>query len=290
MPVHSRQPRCGESQDAPAHPALLPITHERRERYLKHFGEDFWQLDVPGWRVIAMNAQLLGSDLIEAGEQLDFLRDAADGSEDRHIALFVHKPLFHASPDEEIVGGRFVNPVPRRQLLDIFKAKPPALVCSGHVHQYLSSRWQGTHHVWAPSTGFILPDARQPTYGLKQVGYVEHRLEADGSHDSRLVSRARTCRPSASPIFPTPTAAGWSRSLADGLRNTCKRECGGAGRQRPLVCRLQFATRADKNNDSLGETMLKLRCDAARTAVRAGRRRVRGPARRHRAIPTSPSP
>ena len=30
---------CGESQDAPAHPALSPLTHERRERYLKHFGE-----------------------------------------------------------------------------------------------------------------------------------------------------------------------------------------------------------------------------------------------------------
>lgn len=177
----------GENQDAPPHPALVPITHERRERYLKHFGDDFWQLDVPGWRVIAMNAQLLGSDLIDAAEQVEFLRDAVDGSEDRRIALFVHKPLFHASPDEEAVGGRFINPAPRQQLLDIFKAKPPALVCSGHVHQYFSNRAPDTHHVWAPSTGFILPDARQPTYGLKQVGYVEHRLEADGTHASRLV-------------------------------------------------------------------------------------------------------
>jgi Icc protein len=178
---------CGESQDAPAHPALLPITHERRERYLKHFGEDFWLLDVPGWRVIGMNAQLLGSDLIDAGEQLDFLRDAADGSDDRRIALFVHKPLFHVSPDEAVVGGRFVNPEPRRRLLDIFEAKAPALVCSGHVHQYFSNRAQGVHHVWAPSTGFIIPDSRQPIYGVKRVGYLEHRLEADGSHGSELV-------------------------------------------------------------------------------------------------------
>lgn len=179
---------CGESQDAPAHPALLPITHERRERYLKHFGDDFWLLDVPGWRVIGMNAQLLGSDLIDAGAQMDFLRDAADGSDDRRIALFVHKPLFLASAEEEIVGGRFINPEPRRQLLQVFKMKAPALVCSGHVHQYLSSRAAGVHHVWAPSTAFILPDARQPTYGLKQVGYVEHRLEADGAHDSEFVT------------------------------------------------------------------------------------------------------
>jgi 3',5'-cyclic-AMP phosphodiesterase len=179
---------CGESQDAPAHPALQPITHERRERYLKHFGEDFWVLDVPGWRIVGMNAQLLGSELIDAAEQLDFLRDAADGSGDRRIALFVHKPLFHVAPHEDVIGGRFINPEPRRQLLDIFKAKPPALVCSGHVHQYFSNRVRGTHHIWAPSTGFIIPDARQPVYGLKQTGYVAHRLEADGTHGSELVA------------------------------------------------------------------------------------------------------
>jgi hypothetical protein len=44
------------------------------------------------------------------------------------------------------------------------------------------------HHVWAPSTGFVLPDARQPRYGLKQTGYVQHLLEPDGSHQSDLVT------------------------------------------------------------------------------------------------------
>lgn len=180
----------GDCQDAPGHPDMLPITHARRERYLKHFGEDFWQLDVPGWRVIAMNTQLLGSDLLDAAAQLDFLRDAADGCDGRRIALFVHKPLFHASPDEQAITGRFVNPVPRRQLLDTFKAHPPALVCSGHVHQYFLHRVQGAHHLWAPSTAFVLPDAQQPRYGSKDVGYVEHRLEADGAHDSRFVAVA----------------------------------------------------------------------------------------------------
>lgn len=179
---------CGESQDAPVHPALAPITNERRERYLKHFGEDFWQLDVPGWRIVAVNAQLLGSDLVDAAEQLDFLHDAVDGRDGRRIALFVHKPLFHVSPDEEIVGGRFLNPEPRRQLLTIFGATPPALVCSGHVHQYLSNRSHGMHHIWAPSTAFVIPEGRQPTYGMKQTGYIAHRLEPDGTHGSELVA------------------------------------------------------------------------------------------------------
>ncbi len=34
------------------------------------------------------------------------------------------------------------------------------------------------------------PDRLQPRYGLKVVGYVEHRLEDDGTHASRLVEVA----------------------------------------------------------------------------------------------------
>ena len=41
--------------------------------------------------------------------------------------------------------------------------------------------------MWCPSTGFIIPDARQPRYGEKEVGYIEHRFEPDGAHTSRFV-------------------------------------------------------------------------------------------------------
>jgi hypothetical protein len=41
--------------------------------------------------------------------------------------------------------------------------------------------------VWAPSTGFVIPDSRQPVYGEKEVGYVEHSFAADGTHEARLV-------------------------------------------------------------------------------------------------------
>ena len=63
----------------------------------------------------------------------------------------------------------------------------PALIACGHVHQYRATTADGSHHVWAPSTAFVLPDRIQPLYGMKEVGYVEHALEPDGTHDSRLV-------------------------------------------------------------------------------------------------------
>jgi 3',5'-cyclic-AMP phosphodiesterase len=175
----------GESHNVPGS-RENPVSEASRQRYLSHFGPDFWEMDVPGWRLIAVNSQLLASDLAAADMQLGFAARAAASSARRRIALLVHKPLFDAAPDETAVGGRFVNPEPRRRLLAL-GARQPAVVASGHVHQYRSTLSAGTRQVWAPSTGFIIPDSRQPRYGEKEVGYVEHRFEPDGIHSSAFV-------------------------------------------------------------------------------------------------------
>ena len=176
----------GDCQDSPGH-GEAPIDAKRRDRYVRHFGADWWSFDVPGWRVMGINAQLLGSNLGAAEDQHAALSDAVTGLGRRKLALFLHKPLFDQGADETEVTGRFVNPVPRRLLLADLGAAVPALVVCGHVHQYREI-WAGdTRHVWGTSTGFVIPDQRQPRYGLKEVGYVEHRLHEDGHHDSTLV-------------------------------------------------------------------------------------------------------
>lgn len=176
----------GDSQDAPAH-GEGAIDTVRRDRYLRHFGEDFWSLDVPGWRLLGLNAQLLGSDLEAAEEQEDTIAEATATLGLRQLALFLHKPLFDRAADETAITGRFVNPVPRQRLLAALSGAMPSLVACGHVHQYRQTSAAGAQHVWGTSTAFVIPDARQPRYGIKEVGYVEHRLEPDGSHESRLV-------------------------------------------------------------------------------------------------------
>ncbi len=176
----------GDSQGAPAH-GEGAIDAVSRERYLRHFDADFWSFDVPGWRVLGINAQLLGSDLDAAGEQETVIAEAAATLDGRALALFLHKPLFDRDREETAVTGRFVNPVPRRRLLALLAETPPALVACGHVHQYRETRADGALHVWGTSTAFVIPDARQPRYGLKEVGYVEHRLHGDGSAECRLV-------------------------------------------------------------------------------------------------------
>jgi hypothetical protein len=54
------------------------------------------------------------------------------------------------------------------------------LVASGHVHQRRDFTYSHVRHVWAPSTGFIIADARQELIGIKEVGLVEYRFQPDG--------------------------------------------------------------------------------------------------------------
>jgi 3',5'-cyclic AMP phosphodiesterase CpdA len=176
----------GDSQDAPSH-GEGAIDATRRARYLSHFGADWWVVDVPGWRLLGINAQLLGSDLDAAEHQEDDVVTAIASLGQRRLALFLHKPLFDRTVDETAITGRFVNPVPRRLLLMSLGGVMPSLVACGHVHQYRETWSAGVRHVWGTSTAFVIPDARQPRYGVKEVGYVEHLLEPDGSHESRLV-------------------------------------------------------------------------------------------------------
>jgi hypothetical protein len=117
----------GDSQDVPNRHGPA-ISDESRERYVRLFGRDFWLLDVPSWRILAIDAQLLGSDLAAAEEQLEFIAAAAAEAGPRSLALLVHKPLYHRSPDEDAITGRFLNPPARRQLLEALGGREPALV------------------------------------------------------------------------------------------------------------------------------------------------------------------
>jgi 3',5'-cyclic AMP phosphodiesterase CpdA len=175
----------GESQDAPSQ-GEAPIDSGLRARYLKYFGADWWCFDVPGWRVLGLNALLLGSDLPEAALQEMAIVREMDGLGLRSLALFLHKPLFDQASHESEVTGRFLTLGSRQRLRDRLGVVP-ALIVSGHIHQYRSRDAEGSHHVWGPSTGFVVPERIQPVYGAKKVGYVEHTLRPDGTHDSHLV-------------------------------------------------------------------------------------------------------
>jgi hypothetical protein len=100
----------------------------------------------------------------------------------RQLALFLHKPFFHVSPDDTEVGGHAVNPLPRRRLLDALAGVTPRLVCCGHLHEHRERAFGDLMQVWAPAVSFTLSDWFLPTHGgVHTVGFLRLALEADGT-------------------------------------------------------------------------------------------------------------
>lgn len=174
--------------DDPAIQAQQPADEARHRRYVGVFGEDRFIVDVPGWRVIGMNALITGSSFVAAEAQYGFLIDAALGAEGRSIALFLHKPLFNSSASETEVTYWYVLHGARQRLLAAFGENRPKLVACGHVHQYRNQHAEGMHLVWAPPTSFIVGDAYQETAGSKLLGYLTHDLHPNGKHETKLVT------------------------------------------------------------------------------------------------------
>jgi hypothetical protein len=67
----------------------------------------------------------------------------------------------------------------RKRLVGMFDAVDLRLVASGHVHQRRDFTYAQVRHIWAPSSGFIISDARQELIGIKEVGLVEYRFQPD---------------------------------------------------------------------------------------------------------------
>ena len=173
----------GEHPDIPRR---VHVVEESLSRYRQKVGEDFWVLDLPGWRLIGLNALIAGTDMSGNDAQLEMLSKAASGRAGRSLAVVLHKPIADLSYDDPGVNARFLTLAARRQFLDAVGAAPADLYICGHVHQYRDAIMGGSRHIWGPAASFIIGDPWQPSYGGKAVGYLEHLFHSDGSHEHRL--------------------------------------------------------------------------------------------------------
>lgn len=169
-----------------------PATEEERQKYLAVIGEDRWRFDAAGWCFIGLNSLIMNTGLDSEAEQFDWLATQLSRAAGRPVALFLHKPLYLDAPDDPETAATAIRyvPQPRRQhLIEMFSTVDLRLVASGHVHQRRDYTWGGTRHVWAPSSGFILPERIQEVIGVKEVGLVEYRFRP-GSFEVRHVRAA----------------------------------------------------------------------------------------------------
>ena len=172
---------------------FLPGNHDIGDRpsaaalsqYRRCFGADRWTLDVAGWRLVGLNAQLLGMDAKIEEEQFAWLEARLAGSA-APVVLLLHKPLpvpfAGNSPslrarDVAEPSGRYVPAIPAERLRRLCATCDLRLIICGHTHQALTLPDGSSQHVWLPSTSFCFPDALQDRVGDKRVGVMRLQLE-----------------------------------------------------------------------------------------------------------------
>jgi 3',5'-cyclic AMP phosphodiesterase CpdA len=160
-----------------------PTTDQDLNTYRSIFGEDRWRFEAAGWRFIGLDSQVMNTGLASEAEQFDWLASELADVKGKPVALFLHKPLYLNAPDDPELAASAIRYVPmpaRSRLVEMLRAVDLRLVASGHVHQRRDFTYAHTRHIWAPSTGFIIPDRIQEVIGTKQVGLVEYRFQPGG--------------------------------------------------------------------------------------------------------------
>ena len=148
-----------------------PLDGRLLANYRRLFGPDRWCLSEGGWRLIGINAQLLGTGSREEAEQWRWLEALA--SEPRaptSALLFLHRPLVRVRAWDPKVLGRYVVERARERILSGPLRRTLRGVFSGHTHQALDATEGGVRHLWIPSSAFVMPDWMQAPVGEKVVG------------------------------------------------------------------------------------------------------------------------
>jgi 3',5'-cyclic AMP phosphodiesterase CpdA len=185
----------GDNPTAVGPAPTQPVTEPSLKAYRAIIGEDRWRFDAAGWCFIGLNSLIMNTGLVDEAEQFDWLAAQLAGTTGQPVALFLHKPLFLNAPDDpELVATsiRYVPMPARSRLIEMLRSVDLRLVGSGHVHQRRDFTFAHTRHVWAPSAGFIISDARQEVIGIKEVGLVEYRFQPDSFEVRHVRSPGQT--------------------------------------------------------------------------------------------------
>jgi 3',5'-cyclic AMP phosphodiesterase CpdA len=155
-----------------------PVDGARLARWRTRFGADWWVEDIPGWRLVGLDALILGLGEAEEAAQTAWLETVMAESASRRIAWFLHKPLFLDGPAEGDTGYWSVKPRQRAALLALVKRYRVALVASGHLHKAHDFHHRQTRYIWGPASSFLV-GRRQPAMpGTKLLGAVLYEFGA----------------------------------------------------------------------------------------------------------------
>jgi 3',5'-cyclic AMP phosphodiesterase CpdA len=175
--------------EPPGQDAHQIINEDRLRRWDSSFASDRWALDLGGWRLVGVNAQLFGSGLAREDAQDRWL-DEQLSTAGRHTALFLHKPLFLESPADDVVGPACMVPTARARLLDRLNRSDVRLIISGHLHQHRDRTLGSQRHLWVPAVAFAGSQEHggDTSCGVTVLDFSPASVEVTIEHPRGLVS------------------------------------------------------------------------------------------------------
>lgn len=143
---------------------------ERRAAVFRHtYGADRFVRDLAGWRIIGVDAYLLGQAAHD-----DWFGDAL--AIDGPVLVFVHQPVRGDRDDEWKMTDT------ARTAFDAVTAGADVrVVASGHRHR----SYRDGRYVWCPS--LTITGEEHDVVGDPALGLLEHTIDASGGHAVRVV-------------------------------------------------------------------------------------------------------
>lgn len=143
---------------------------DRLAAFVETWGNDRFTVDAAGWRLVGVNAYLLGDP-----DHDGWLTDAV--TVDRPVAVFIHQPV----RDETADGWEMPPPAAAAFGASVEYGADVRLVASGHRHRYADR----SRDVWAPST--TIPGGHRDEWSDPRLGAVEFTFRRGGTVAHRLI-------------------------------------------------------------------------------------------------------
>src|SRR5262249_54654079 len=96
------------------------VTSQRNERWREIVDNDHWSIELDGWLLVGINAQLFGSGLDDEAAQWDFVEAQLARRDRGSTILILHKPV--GVTDAELTTAhphRYVPEPARQRLMDL---------------------------------------------------------------------------------------------------------------------------------------------------------------------------
>ncbi|MDJ0923158.1 MAG: metallophosphoesterase [Acidimicrobiia bacterium] len=159
VPIHyvAGNHDIGDKPDAMV--AVPAVAEENYGVFERYWGRPFKSFDQGGCHFVILDTPVLNSGLGREQQQRSWLEEdfAAASAAEQRIFVFTHYPPFVRAATEDEHYDNLGEPA-RGWLLDMCARYQVEAMFSGHVHNFLFNRHEGTDLYVVPATGFVRPD------------------------------------------------------------------------------------------------------------------------------------